>query len=212
MRTVVLGKKIANIYDVNRNWKSIECEGGNTKTVYTDRPTLTKTPCIKEWVEIFSYDGEPRYNIDMSLYSFCNGHKFNISEDETVVVTNGIFRADLNEMHLQTNKVVEEVDINKSESEEFLSEQIHAFNSMMITSNEKLKTYCDIHSLNYGDTDAIELFKIVFPDEQYEIIDGVMMAKNKDKKTKQNRNSSFVQETIDTFTTASDYYRWVISN
>ena len=98
----------------------------------------------------------------------------NISEDEAVSVGKEIFRADLNEMHLETDKVLEEVDINKEGSEEILSEQIRAFNSMMITSNEKLKAYCDVHNLAYEDTDAIELFKIIFPDKKYEIVDGVI--------------------------------------
>ena len=49
----------------------------------------------------------------------------------------------------------------------------------MITSNEKLKSYCDVHKLSYEDTDAIELFGIVFPDEKYEIVDGVMKVKER---------------------------------
>ena len=101
----------------------------------------------------------------------------NISKDDTVSVRNDIFRADLNEVHLETDKVLEEVDINKEQSKEILAEQIRAFNSMMITSNEKLRAYCDVHNLAYEDTDAIELFKIVFPNEKYEIVDGVMKVK-----------------------------------
>jgi hypothetical protein len=176
LRTVILGKKIENVYEVNYNRKFIDGGNGKKRTVYTSKPTLVMTPRIKEWTEICSYDGEPRYNSG-SNYIFgtmFSKNQINISEDETVTVNKEIFRADLNEVHLETDKVLEEVDINKGESEEILAEQIRAFNSMMITSNEKLKAYCDIHNLAYEDTDVIELFKIVFPDEKYEIVDGVM--------------------------------------
>lgn len=176
MRTVILGKKIENVYEVNHNWKTIDDGNGEVRTVYTSKPTLVMTPHIKEWTEICSYDGEPRYNSNKGhIFAALGGvYQINISEDEAVSVGKEIFRADLNEMHLETDKVLEEVDINKEESEEILSEHIRAFNSMMITSNEKLKAYCDVHNLAYEDTDVIELFKIVFPDEKYEIVDGVM--------------------------------------
>ena len=181
MRTVILGKKIENVYEVNHNWKTIDDGNSGVKTVYTGKPTLVMTPHIKEWTEICSYDGEPRYNSNKSYFfaSVGSNYQINISEDETVAIGKEIFRADLNEAHLETDKVLEEVDINKEESEEILAEQISAFNSMMITSNEKLKAYCDVHNLAYEDTDAIELFKIVFPDEKYEIVDGVMKVKKK---------------------------------
>lgn len=180
MRTIILGKKIENVYGVNHNQKPAGVENGDVKTVYTDRPTLKMTPHIKEWAEICSYDGEPRYNTDRGyVFSIGGSYQINISEDETIAVGKEIFRADLNEVHLQTNKVIEEVDINKGESEEILAEQIRAFNSMMISSNEKLKSYCDVHKLSYEDTDAIELFGIVFPDENYEIVDGAMKVKER---------------------------------
>ncbi len=175
MRTVILGKKIENVYEVNHNWKTIDDGNGGIKTVYTGKPTLVMTPHIKEWSEICSYDGEPRYNSNKGyVFAIGGNYQINISEDETINIGKEIFRADLNEVHLETDKVLEEVDINKGESEEILAEQIRTFNSMMITSNDKLKTYCDVHNLAYEDTDVIELFKIVFPDEKYEIVDGVI--------------------------------------
>lgn len=176
MRTVILGKKVENVYEVNHNWKTIDDGNGGVKTVYTDKPTLVMTPHIKEWAEICSYDGDPRYNSNKGYIFSSLGcvYQMNISEDEAVSVGKEIFRADLNEMHLETDKILEEIDINKKESEEILAEQIRAFNSMMITSNEKLKAYCDVHKLSYGGTDAIELFKIVYPGKQYKIENGVM--------------------------------------
>ena len=179
MKTIVLGQKIENIYEVNHNWKTINDENGNLKTVYTAKPTLNKTSIIKEWVKICSYNGEPRYNSTSSLFGgLFTQPQFNISENETIQIKEQIFRADLNEMHLRTNKIVEEIDVDEQEARATLSEQIRAFNAMMITSNDKLQSYCDVHKLSYEDTDAIELFNIVFPNQCYEIKDGVIAPKN----------------------------------
>lgn len=181
MRTVILGKKIENLYGVNNNQKTIDDGNGVLKTIYTAKPTLNKVSTEKEWVEICSFDGAPRYNSECGnvFFAFNSKHKINISENESVSIDNEIFRADLNELHLRTDKVVEEIDIDKWEADANLSEQIVAFNEAMITSNEKLKSYCDVHKLSYGHTDAIELFGIVFPDKKYEIIDGVMRVKER---------------------------------
>lgn len=182
MRTVILGKKIENYYDVDHKWTTVEGENGGSKTVYTAKPALIKTPKI-EWAEICSYEGEPRYNSKTSGAFGWSGifcmRTINISKDETVTIEEEVFRADLNEMHLKTNKVIEEIDVDGQEARANLSEPIRAFNSMMITSNEKLKSYCDIHNLSYENTDAIELFGIVFPNEQYEIVNGVMKVKER---------------------------------
>lgn len=179
MRTVILGKKIENLYGVNNKQKTIDDGNGLPKAIYTAKPTLNKVSMIKEWVEICSYDGEPRYNSERgdTFFAFNSKRRMNISESEDVAICQEVFRADLNEMHLRTDKVVEEIDIDKWEADANLSEQIVAFNEAMITSNEKLKSYCDVHKLSYGYTDAIELFNIVFPDEEYEIVDGVMKVK-----------------------------------
>ena len=75
--------------------------------------TLTRETKVKEWTELCSYEGEPRYN---SNWVFRIYKTVNISEYETVDIENEIFRADLNEMHLHTNKIVEERDINKEEN------------------------------------------------------------------------------------------------
>lgn len=177
MKTIILGQKIENIYDVNHNWKTINDENGNFKTVYTAKPTLNKTSIIKEWVEICSHNGEPKYNSTSSFKGLFAQPELNISENETVQIKEQIFRADLDEMHVRTNKIVEEIDVDEQEARATLSEQIRAFNAMMITSNDKLQSYCDVHKLSYEDTDAIELFSIVFPDQLYEINEGVITPK-----------------------------------
>lgn len=177
MKTRLFGKKIENIYDVDYKWKKIKDDNGETKTVYTDKPIITKEPKVKEWVELCSYDGEPRYNSERLYYSY---NTANISEKERLTIKEEIFRADLNEMHLHTDKVVETIDTKKEEAFAVCEAQIKAFNKMMIESNGKLMSYCDLHKLSYEDTDCIELFRLVFPDVGYVIEDGVMKVKQKD--------------------------------
>lgn len=175
MITRVFGKKIENVYDVIYNTKQVEDNDGKMKTVYTAKPQINKTRKIREWSELCSYEGEPRYN-SVCFLGF-GYHEINISENETVKIENEIFRADLNEMHLRTNKIVEEKDVNKEDALSILDGKIKAFNKMMIESNDKLRAYCDLHKLSYEDTDCIELFKLVFPDDDYVIEDGVLKVK-----------------------------------
>lgn len=177
MRTVLLGKKIENIYDVNYKWKEIKDENGESKTVFTGKPEVTKETKIEEWVELCSYKGEPRYNSNLYMIYLCK--TVNISENESVKIEEEIFRADLNEMHLHTDKVVEEIDVKKEEAFSACEAQIKAFNKMMIESNDKMKAYCDLHKLSYAETDCIELFNLIFPNEEYIIEDGVMKVKEK---------------------------------
>ena len=176
MITRVFGKKIENVYEVDHKWKQIEDNDGEMKTVYTSKPEINRIRKVKEWFELCSYEGEPRYNSHTGWVLYNN---INISENETVTIEEEIFRADLNEMHLHTNKVVEEKDINKEDALSIIEAQIKAFNKMMIESNNKLMSYCDLHKLLYEDTDCIELFKLVFPDEEYVIEDGVIKVKEK---------------------------------
>lgn len=173
MITRVFGKVIENIYEVDDKLVKIKDSNEKEKYVYKDKPILTKISKVKSWSELCSYEGEPRYNsslhASMSMYS-----TLNISENETVRAEEKIFRADLNEVHLHTDKVVDTIDVNKEREEKYLEVCVKAFNKMMIESNSKLKDYCDIHGLSYEDTDCIKLFNIVFPNEEFEIVNGVM--------------------------------------
>lgn len=180
MITRVFGKKIEKTYDVDHKWVQIKGDDGDFKTVYTDKPTLTRETKVKEWYELCAYDGEPRYNSNRSFFMYNN---INISADETVMIEEEIFRADINEMHLHTNKIVEEIDVDKEDALSILEGQIKAFNKMMIESNNRLMAYCDLHKLSYEDTDCIELFNLVFPDDEYVIEDGVMKVKGRPKTT-----------------------------
>lgn len=191
MRTVVFGKKIENVYSVDNKLKEIKDENGLVKTVYIGKPELKKETIVKEWGKLCSFSGEPRYNVNnlwltkpttFSIYSArasISDHQLNISEDETVFIEEEIFRADLNELHLHTDKVISEKDdVNKEEACDELKSQVAAFNTMMIMSNDRLKAYCDLHKLVYEETDCTELFKLVYPDKEYIIEDGVMKESN----------------------------------
>ena len=203
MITRVFGKKIENVYDVIYNTKQVEDNDGKMKTVYTEKPQINKTRKVREWSELCSYEGEPRYN-SVCFLGF-GYHEINISENETVKIENEIFRADLNEMHLRTNKIVEEKDVNKEDALSILDGKIKAFNKMMIESNDRLRAYCDLHKLSYEDTDCIELFKLVFPDDSYVIEDGVMKVKEKDKPkfTTSSLSSLCIDDSIDSIAAKS---------
>lgn len=178
MRTVVLGKVVEKNFSVETNIKTIN-KNGKECDVYTGKPKLQVEEKIKEWKEICSFKGEYRKN---HIYPFFypSVNQINISENETVTIDKEIFRADLNELHLFTDKVVEEINKGMEIAEIELIKHTRLFNKMMIESNDSLTAYCNLHKLNYGDTDAIELFKIVFPEKEFEIKDGVLRVKEQD--------------------------------
>ena len=182
MKTVVLGKNIKNEYDIDTKQIEVKDTEGYTKFVYVDKPIMIETSKIYRWSELCSFNGEPRYNKHNSGLTRCGViPQINISEDEVVSIEKEIFRADLNELQLYTSKVIEQHDIGKSDALRTYENHIKAFNKMMIESNDMLKTYCDLHKLVYEDTDCIKLFKLVFPNDEYEIDKGVMRVKVKKK-------------------------------
>lgn len=178
MKTVVLGKKIKNIYELNKNQKQIIGDNGEPKTVYIGRPFIRVKKETSEYVELFRFKGKPRYNKPRNSFSYC--HRINISKDETILIEEEIFRADLNVLELYTDKVVETIDVNKEETESELEQEVKSFNRTMIESNNKLKSYCDIHKLSYEDTDCCELFKLVYPGNSYIISKGLMIGFSED--------------------------------
>lgn len=170
MKTVVFGKIVENVYEVDTKLKEITDNTGKIKKVYADKPIIKKITNVKEWKEICSFEGLPAYN------DVWNTH-FNISEDETVCEKKRVFRADLNELHLYTNKVLEEGDFHRDAYIDIYNGHIKEFNKMMIESNDSMKAYCDLHKLSYEDTNCITLFSVVYPEKNYEIVDGVMKVK-----------------------------------
>ena len=179
MVTKVLGKNIENVYSADDKKKKIFDENGElVKEIFTGKPELVKETKIKNWEQLCSFKGEPRYNKrDIKSCIFSYDH-LNISENKYVNITKEIFRADLNELHLYSDKVISKTDVDKQQSENKLKKLIKDFNQAMIESNDKLKAYCDVHNLYKCDTDCIELFKLVYPESEYswKIEDGKMKA------------------------------------
>ena len=177
MKSVVLGKVIENTYLIDQKTTIIKDEHGKDKKVFTAKPVLNKKSEVKEWREILRFDGEPRYNKPYSSYILFSPNTLNISEDEVVEINNEIFRADLNELHLKTDKILEEIDIDKEATENKFNKCINSFNEAMIKSNKAMQDYCDLHGLKYWKTDCEKVFSIVYPDKEYEIKDGKMVCK-----------------------------------
>ena len=178
MITRIKGKNITNFYSVKAN-KTIKVINDNEpKTIYTARPELIKEAKV-EWLEICSFEGDMSYDEVGSYYFGLGSKTIHISEDEKVNVNKVIFRADLNEKHVFTNKVIDEMDDceSKFSSEMIFNNELSDFNAAMINSNDTMLTYCKLHKLFPEDTDCIELFKLVYPGETYEIVDGVMKKK-----------------------------------
>lgn len=163
--TRVFGEDITYRYFVD--WKQKESE---SKTVFTDRPCIT-TEITQNKEEICNFSGEPYFR---SASAWNTWDYIYISEDEKIRVARTTFRADLNEIHLFTDKVMNENHLNKEDAEDELNSALECFNKQMIESNEKLKDYCDIHGLNYLEVDCIKLFKLVYGHDNYEIVDGKM--------------------------------------
>ena len=177
MKSVVLGKVIEKTYFVEPNTETITIDG-EEKVVYKSKPVMKEESKIKEWREICHFDGEPRYNHDNRMWktyfaslSFDN-YCLNVSEDEKVCIEKEIFRADLNELHLHSNKVLEEIEVNKENSTYEYESHVEQFNKMMNTSNKLMKDYCDLHGLDYRKADCEKVFSLVYPDKEYEIKDG----------------------------------------
>lgn len=171
MLTRVKGKVILNKYRVESNLKKIK-KDNKSELVYTARPTLIKESNVIDWQDICKFNGEPYYNKE--CFTVFGKSAINISEDETVYINREVFRADLNELHVFTDKIVEESDVCKEKFEAKFKQELANFNEQMIESNDRLLSYCKLHKLNQRETDAIELFKLIYGHSNYQITDGVM--------------------------------------
>lgn len=169
MRTKVLGQIITNKYSIDNKRKEIKDSTGESKIIYEAKPELEKESKI-EWTEICGFEGNPRYN---SKFAFCKA--INISEDEEVLINEEIFRADLNELHLRTNKILKEIDLNKDEMEIALENEMKLFNKEMIEADEKLKSYCALHKLNPEETDCMELYKHLYSTDGCAVVNGILI-------------------------------------
>ena len=148
MKTIVMGKKVTNNYDVvvKRDEDNKLCS----------RPFIKElTPDI-EWEEICEYESVPQ-----SEYIFCVGDCIYVSEDEKVVIMEQRFRADLGNWYQYTNKVLDVDENNKPECEYELTKLLKEYNKQMIEDDERAKAYCDLHKLDYEESDYDEIVKII---------------------------------------------------
>lgn len=187
MKSVVLGKVVDNYYKLVSNTKTVN-QNGEDVTIFEKKPEMIKEKKIREWKEICSFKGEPLWNyeyrsFEMSSLHYHNYHidrednrsRFNISENEDVVIDKRVFRADLGELHLYSDKTLEEIDVDKEIIEAAYEKILGDFNFAMNTSNEKMKSYCKLHGLNMRKADCEKVFEMVYPGEKYQIVDGKMI-------------------------------------
>lgn len=161
MKTIVMGKKIKRNYELKVEWD----DDGKLKY----KPFIKELDPDIQWEEICSYEGEARY----CFYNNPSGFELNeciyLSEDEPVIVEKEIFRADLGDYIQYTDKILEEDEGNKADCEENLKIYIKEFNRERIENDSEAKAYCDLHKLNYKDTDYDELMKYIYPNKVFKI-------------------------------------------
>jgi hypothetical protein len=181
MITRVFGKNIMKGFEWHENKQTVITDDMLEKDCFVGKPFLEPVETIINYEEICVFEGQPFYNTNIESSHFYYGgfNRINISEDEEVKVEEQIFRADLNELHLRTDKVSSIEVLNEEEANEWLQGKVKEFNQAMINSNQKLKEYCSVHKLSPEDTDCYELFTIVYPDDKPEIVNGKFRAKDK---------------------------------
>lgn len=179
LKTIVLGKHIEKKYNVDNKQKMITDTKGDSIVVFTGKPELNVTTTVIRNTEICKFKGYPQYDQCSVPYDrmICSNF-LHISEDQRVAAERVVFRADLNEYHVYTDHVISTTEVDLKEAEKDYKRLVRDFNRSMICSNDKLKSYCDIHNLNYEDTDCLELFKIVYDHNNYEIKDGKLLELN----------------------------------
>lgn len=175
MNVILMGHCQFFTYELVENREKIIVPGSNIgKYVYCGKPYISESVNIK-WEKFLSYEGTPYYNFDNNIFGFKSS--VNISENETVDILKGIFRADLGDYFLYTTKILGTDYGNKDAIELKYQRELARFNREMIESNEQLKRYCDINKLNYEETDCIELFMLLNPDSFYVFENGVLSPK-----------------------------------
>ena len=178
MKSIIKGQIIKETYSVVDKMTTVTVDG-KERRIFTGKPYIYKKSNIVDWKDILTVDGEVYYNANNAQVN-CNViwfNEFNISASEPVRELEKVFRADLNEMHHFTSKIVEKQTVNKEESEKQLAVLLADFNEQMIESNERMLVYCKLHKLNPRETDCEELFKIVYPNKEYIIVGGKMRAR-----------------------------------
>ena len=172
--------RITRIFGINNEVEYIidNCmENGK----FTKKPSYSTVKKFLSHEEICSFKGEPHYNDNTKLaYTFFDPYyrckNININEEEEVNIVRKVFRADLNEVHLFSDYVIREEELNSESEIEFeVDNLIREFNKTMIESNEEMLRYAKLHKLFLEDTDCEELFKLVYPNKICKIENGKMV-------------------------------------
>ena len=141
-----------------------------------DRPQVVRKVELNHNEEILRFEGVPHYNSRSNgIFSYaCYGERLNISENEEVEQEKKVFRPDLNEIHIFTNKIISEFEDTeeKARVEEEVKQGIAAFNKKTIEDNEKMKKYCDLHRLDHEVTDPIELANLIYGKGSWALVEG----------------------------------------
>lgn len=157
MKTIVMGKKIKRNYELKAE------SDNNGKLKY--KPFIKELDPDIQWEEICSYEGEARSYRKENVFAFSPYKYIYLSEDEEVIVEKEIFRADLGDYIQYTNKVLKEDKGDKPDIEIYIRD----YNKQMIEADSEAKAYCDLHKLNYEDTDYDELMKYIYPNRVLKI-------------------------------------------
>lgn len=168
IKVEVYGRHVKNIYKVKTCQNEIEING-EKKLVFFAKPHLT-TELKFEYEKIGEFEGDNSLLGGLSFFG--NSLLFG---DENVLISYRNFRLDSGVLELGITKNLSENDENKETAEIELDGYIKAFNEDMICSNEHLKKYCDVHKLNPKETDVLNLWDIVYPEDDYNIMNGEMV-------------------------------------
>lgn len=167
IKVEVYGKHINHLWHVKTNQEEIVIDG-EKKLAFTAKPQI-------EIVNSYDYEKISEFESDSSLVNTALYITKMFFEDEEVSLLNRKFRVDTGVLEMYISKVLSETDDNKNNAEIELNAYLKTFNEDMILSNEGLKNYCDVHKLKPNDTDVFKLWDIVYPKNDFNIMDGKMV-------------------------------------
>ena len=145
MKTHVMGKIITKYYEV------IDTERDN-EGKFRYRPQVIVDDVKEEYEEIALYEGAVQQGDCFSVW---------LSEDEIVLVETNRFRVDLGGCRQYTNKLIRTVDVGREECKAEVEELLREYNKQRIEDDSAAKAYCDLHKLDYEETDYDELLKVM---------------------------------------------------
>lgn len=167
IKVEVYGKHITYTHKVNPCQKEIKIDG-EEKLVFFAKPRI-------DIDSRYDYEKISEFESDSGFVTSDVYVTKMFFEDEEVSLLKRKFRLDTGVLEMYISKVLSETDENKETAETELEICIFDFNEEMIKSNEKLDAYCKVHLLDPRSTDVLELWKIVYPENDYKIMDGKMI-------------------------------------